>query len=104
MTCRGGVSHATVRPNAHARESMANERLVLVDGSWIIFRAYFAIPANFRTASGLPTNASYGFATMFRKLLARRKIDRAAVVFDALGVTIREQKYVLYKAHRPLLP
>jgi DNA polymerase-1 len=80
---------------------MANERLVLVDGSWLVFRAYFAIPANFRTASGLPTNATYGFASMFRKLLAGRKIDRGAVVFDAPGVTHREVKYAQYKAQRP---
>ena len=82
---------------------MANERLVLVDGSWLIFRAYFAIPANLSTASGLPTNATYGFAAMFRKLLAGRKIDRGAVVFDAPGVTLREEKYSAYKAQRPPL-
>lgn len=80
---------------------MATERLILVDGSWLIFRAYFAIPANFRTASGLPTNATYGFATMFRKLLASRRIDRGAVVFDAPGITLREEKYPAYKAQRP---
>ena len=46
------------------------ERLVLVDGSWLVFRAFFAIPANLTTRDGLPTNAIFGFATMFRKLFA----------------------------------
>ena len=45
-------------------------RLVLVDGSALVYRAYFAIPASFRTKAGLPTNATYGFASMFRKLFA----------------------------------
>ena len=42
------------------------ERLVLVDGSWLVFRAFFAIPSNLTTKDGLPTNAIFGFATMFR--------------------------------------
>ena len=43
------------------------ERLILIDASSLIYRAYYAIPANFSTADGLHTNAIYGFATMFRK-------------------------------------
>ncbi len=78
-----------------------HERLVLVDGSWLIFRAYFAIPSNLATKTGLHTNAIYGFATMFRKLFQGRMPDRGAVVFDAPGVTLREQKFPEYKAQRP---
>jgi DNA polymerase-1 len=59
------------------------ERLVLVDGTWLVYRAFFAIPANLATKSGLPTNAIFGFATMFRKLFAGRMPDRGAVVFDS---------------------
>lgn len=81
---------------------MANpERLILVDGSSLIYRAYFAIPANFSTSQGLPTNAIYGFATMFRKVLAGRTPNKGAVVFDAPGKTFRAQKYPEYKSHRP---
>ena len=77
------------------------ERLILVDASALIYRAYFAIPANFTTASGLHTNAIYGFATMFRKILAGRRPERGAVVFDAPGRSHREETYPQYKAQRP---
>ncbi|GAB4195289.1 MAG: DNA polymerase I [Sandaracinaceae bacterium] len=79
------------------------ERLVLVDGSWLVFRAFFAIPSNLSTKAGLPTNAIYGFATMFRKLFAGRAPDRGAVVFDSPEPTFREQRFPEYKAQRPAM-
>jgi DNA polymerase-1 len=78
--------------------------MVLVDGSSLVFRAYFAIPGNLATSKGLHTNATFGFATMFRKLFAGRKPDYGAVVFDHPGPTHRERKYPAYKAQRPSLP
>jgi len=80
------------------------ERLVLVDGSWLVYRAFFAIPANLATKTGLPTNAIFGFATMFRKLFSGRMPDRGAVVFDSPAQTFREQKFPSYKAQRPSMP
>ena len=80
---------------------MATERVVLIDGTWLIFRAYYAIPTNFRTATGLPTNAIYGFANMFRKLLSGKAPEYCAMVFDAPGKTFRDQKFPEYKAQRP---
>ncbi|PRP90471.1 DNA polymerase I [Enhygromyxa salina] len=77
------------------------ERLILIDASALIYRAYYAIPSNFTTADGLHTNAIYGFATMFRKILSGRQPERGAVVFDAPGQTFREKKYPEYKAQRP---
>lgn len=77
------------------------QRVVLVDGSWLIFRAFFAIPSSFMTSSGLHTNAIYGFASMFRKLLAGRPPDLGAVVFDPPGATFRDEKFPEYKANRP---
>lgn len=64
----------------------------MVDGSWLTFRAFFAIPATFRTTPNLQTNAVYGFAAMFRKLLAGKTSDYCAVVFDAQEPTFREEK------------
>ncbi|MEZ4383532.1 MAG: DNA polymerase I [Nannocystaceae bacterium] len=81
-----------------------SERIILVDGSSLIYRAFFAIPANFTTSSGLHTNAIYGFATMFRKILAGRQPERGAVIFDAPGATFRDAKYPDYKAQRPSMP
>ena len=77
------------------------ERLILVDGSSLIYRAYYAIPASLSTAAGLPTNAIYGFATMFRKVLSGRTPERGAVIFDAPGPTFRAEKYADYKSQRP---
>ncbi|MCO4744158.1 MAG: DNA polymerase I [Proteobacteria bacterium] len=77
------------------------DRVVLVDGSSLIYRAFFAIPQNFSTAAGLPTNAIYGFALMFRKVLAGKRPKYGAVVFDAPGPTFRDEKYPAYKAQRP---
>ncbi len=74
---------------------------MLVDGSWLVFRAFFAIPANLTTRGGLPTNAIFGFATMFRKLFAGRMPERGAVLFDASEPTHREQRFPQYKAQRP---
>ncbi|MFO0724443.1 MAG: DNA polymerase I [Myxococcota bacterium] len=76
-------------------------RLVLVDGSALVYRAYFAIPASFRTKAGLPTNATYGFASMFRKLFAGKRPTHGAVVFDAGGSKARTAEYPEYKSHRP---
>lgn len=76
-------------------------RLVLVDGTGLIYRAYFALPSNLCTKDGLHTNAIYGFSTMFSKLLQRRNVEYGAVVFDPPGGSFRQQEYSEYKAQRP---
>jgi DNA polymerase-1 len=83
---------------------MARERVVLIDGSSMVYRAFFAIPGNFQTSRGLPTNATYGFALMFRKILAGRRPTMGAVIFDPPGPTARELAYPAYKAQRPAMP
>jgi len=80
------------------------ERVILIDGSWLIFRAYFAIPTSFSNSSGLSTNAIYGFAGMFRKMLGGKTPKYGAVVFDSAAATHRELKYPEYKANRPEIP
>ncbi len=80
---------------------MARERVVLIDGTALIFRAFFAIPGTFRTTTGIPTNATYGFALMFRKLLEGKTPAFGAVIFDAPGRTFRDERYPRYKAQRP---
>ncbi|MBO6939371.1 MAG: DNA polymerase I [Deltaproteobacteria bacterium] len=80
---------------------MASERVVLIDGTALIFRAFFAIPGTFRTTTGIPTNATYGFALMFRKLLEGKTPAYGAVIFDAPGRTFRDERYPQYKAQRP---
>ncbi len=79
---------------------MTKQRLILIDGSSFLFRAYHAIPP-LTNAEGLPTNAIYGVANMLRKLLVDYKTDYFTVVFDAKGKTFRHQLYDAYKANRP---
>ncbi len=79
---------------------MSKQRLILIDGSSFLFRAYHAIPP-LTNAEGLPTNAIYGVANMLRKLIVDYKTDYFTVVFDAKGKTFRHQLYDVYKANRP---
>lgn len=78
-------------------------RLILVDGSSFLFRAYHAIPP-LTNANGEPTNAVYGVSNMLRKLIADYHSDYITVVFDASGKTFRNDLYDQYKAHRPPMP
>ncbi|MEZ4316760.1 MAG: DNA polymerase I [Myxococcota bacterium] len=83
---------------------MAPPRVVLIDGTGLIFRAFFALPATLTTTAGLPTNAAFGFAQMFRKILQGRQPTYGAVVFDAGGRTFRNELDPDYKAQRPRMP
>ena len=79
------------------------KRLILIDGSSFLFRAYHAIPP-LTNPNGEPTNAIYGVSNMLRKLIAEYHSDYITVVFDAPGKTFRNELYDQYKAHRPPMP
>ncbi len=79
------------------------KRLILVDGSSFLFRAYHAIPP-LTNPLGEPTNAIYGVSNMLRKLIADYQSEYITVVFDAPGKTFRNDLYDQYKAHRPPMP
>ena len=83
--------------------SAPRARLVLVDASAYVYRAFHALPP-LTGPSGLPTHAVYGFTTMLLKLLGEAKPDYLAVVFDAARKTFRDELYADYKAHRPAMP
>jgi DNA polymerase-1 len=72
----------------------------LVDGSGQFHRAFHAI-RGLATSKGLPTNATYGFTTMLRKLLEDERPEHVAVLFDPPGKTLRHEEYAEYKANRP---
>jgi len=84
-------------------ESNAGNRLVLVDGSSFLFRAFHAVPP-LSNDQGLPTNAIYGVTNMLKRLLASEDSPYVVVVFDAPGKTFRHQLYSDYKANRPPMP
>jgi len=79
------------------------KKLILVDGSSFLFRAFHAVPP-LNNAQGLPTNAIYGVSNMLRKLVSDYDTPYFTVVFDAPGKTFRHQLYDQYKAHRPPMP
>ncbi|HET9147934.1 MAG TPA: DNA polymerase I [Acetobacteraceae bacterium] len=83
--------------------SGSRPRLVLVDGSGFIFRAFHALPPMVRS-DGVPVNAVFGFCNMLTRLLADHTGTHLAVIFDAGRVTFRNRIDPNYKAHRPEPP
>ncbi|PWG65765.1 DNA polymerase I [Sediminicurvatus halobius] len=77
--------------------------LILVDGSSYLYRAFHALPP-LTTASGRPTGAVYGVASMLRKLMGDYRPSHMGVVFDAPGRTFRDDLFDQYKANRPPMP
>ncbi len=78
-------------------------KLVLVDGSSYLYRAFHALP-DLRTSRGEPTGALRGVVSMLRRMVEDGKPDYFAVVLDAPGRTFRDDWYPEYKAHRPPMP
>jgi DNA polymerase-1 len=78
-------------------------RLVLIDASGFVFRAFHALPPLSR-ADGTPVNAVLGFTNMVMKVLADTHADSVACIFDAGRRTFRNDIYPEYKAHRPEPP
>ncbi len=78
------------------------KKLVLVDGSSYLFRAFHGLPP--LLSKGHPTGAIYGVLNMLRKLILDENPDLIGVVFDAKGKTFRNDIYPEYKANRPPMP
>ncbi|MFE9343310.1 DNA polymerase I [Streptomyces olivaceus] len=80
-------------------------RLMLMDGHSLAYRAFFALPAeNFTTATGQPTNAIYGFASMLANTLRDEVPTHFAVAFDVSRKTWRSEEFTEYKANRSKTP
>ncbi|GAA0670460.1 DNA polymerase I [Streptomyces thermocarboxydovorans] len=80
-------------------------RLMLMDGHSLAYRAFFALPAeNFTTATGQPTNAIYGFASMLANTLRDEAPTHFAVAFDVSRKTWRAEEFTEYKANRSKTP
>ena len=82
------------------------KRLLLTDGNSMLFRAYYATAYGkpMTTASGLPTNAVFGFASMLQKAVEIVKPDAMLVAFDAGKHTFRHELYADYKGGRKPAP
>ncbi len=82
---------------------IAENPLILVDGSSYLYRAYHAFPP-LTNSAGEPTGAMYGVLNMLRSLLLQYQPSHVAVVFDAKGKTFRDELFAEYKSHRPPMP
>lgn len=79
------------------------KKLVLVDGSSYLYRAFHAMP-DLRAKTGQPTGAIYGVVNMLKRLQKDYPSEHSIVVFDAKGKTFRDDLYPQYKAQRPPMP
>ncbi|MBK2126216.1 DNA polymerase I [Fangia hongkongensis] len=75
------------------------KKIVLVDGSSYLFRAFHALP-QLTNSQGEPTGAIFGVINMLKKLPAELDTEYVTVVFDAKGKNFRHELYPEYKAHR----
>jgi len=80
-----------------------NNRLILIDGSGYIFRAYYALPPMNRK-DGTPVNAVFGFTNMLVKLIEDYRDEKLIVIFDAARKNFRNKIYPKYKANRGETP
>jgi DNA polymerase-1 len=88
----------------HTNNPIMNENtLILIDGSSYLYRAFHALPS-LSNSQGAPTGALYGITTMLKNLLATYQPVYAAIVFDTVGKTCRDELYPDYKANRPPMP
>jgi DNA polymerase-1 len=83
--------------------SPAPARILIVDGTNTLYRAFFAIPG-LRAPDGTPTNAVYGFVGTLQKVIREEQPDCVVAVFDARGKTFRDELYPAYKATRDAQP
>ena len=82
---------------------MSKEKLLLVDGSSYLYRAFHALP-DLRSSDGRPTGAIYGVLNMLQKLIKSERPDYLSVVFDTPAKTFRHDIFPDYKANRQKTP
>ena len=86
---------------------MTKNKLLLVDGNSVAFRAFFALHNSlerFKNNNGLHTNAIYAFHTMFENVMAKEQPTHVLVAFDAGKTTFRTAMYEDYKGGRSKTP
>ena len=82
---------------------MSKEKLLLVDGSSYLYRAFHALP-DLRSSDGRPTGAIYGVLNMLQKLIKSESPDYLSVIFDTPAKTFRHDIFPDYKANRQKTP
>ena len=78
-------------------------KLMILDGNSIVNRAFYGIRM-LNAPDGTPTNAVYGFLTIFQRILELEQPQAVCVAFDVHAPTFRHEQYALYKAQRKPMP
>ena len=78
--------------------------LALIDGNSIAYRAFYALPEDLATRSGVVTNAVFGFTRMLIRLLKDHHPEAVAVAWDVSRETFRTETFPEYKAQREKAP
>ena len=78
---------------------MTKEKLLLLDGNSLAYRAFFALPLLTNDA-GIHTNATYGFTMMLQKIVEEEQPTKMLVAFDAGKTTFRHESFEEYKGGR----
>jgi DNA polymerase I len=78
------------------------KKFVIIDGHNLIFRAFYGV-APLTDMNGNPSNAIYGFASMFFNILQLEKPDFIAMTFDT-GKNFRHDIFPEYKGTRQKCP
>ena len=82
---------------------MKKEKLLLLDGNSLAYRAFFALPL-LTNDSGIHTNATYGFTMMLQKIVEEEQPTKMLVAFDAGKTTFRHESFGEYKGGRQKTP
>ncbi len=82
---------------------MTKEKVLLLDGNSLAYRAFFALPL-LTNDSGIHTNATYGFTMMLQKIVEEEQPTKVLVAFDAGKTTFRHESYGEYKGGRQKTP
>ena len=81
-----------------------NQKIVILDGYSLMYRAYHALQTPMNAPDGTPTNAIHGFMMMLMKVIEDERPDAMAVAFDMHAPTFRHKLYDGYKGTRKPMP
>lgn len=98
------ISDFPILISALAEGGIMKKKLVIIDGSSLLYRAFFALPPTMTSPEGIPTNAVYGFLRMLLGLYRDLDPEYMAVTFDKDRHTFRTDMFTDYKATRKPAP
>ncbi len=78
--------------------------LLAIDGPFVLYRSFFALPDSITDSDGHPVNALLGAVNLVLRIAADRRPRAIVVCFGAEAATYRVELYPPYHAQRPAVP